>query len=336
MRVDQSRDKYVMALIRVIRQAPSVAEGCRRVGIHPSTYYRWLVRIRRDGSPSGVGRTALKARPVSRVRLEAQVVSLALANPPWGPQMLFHHLVEAGVGVGSPSMVWRILKRHGLNRAGYRYETMRIAMGLDIADQITVPSGMHKPPIGRLDADIPGDLVQIDCFHIGRVRGAKIAGHGQGTVWQYTAIDVASSYVWAEIHTTKHNPSPTLTTALAHRVASDLAQWGWQLSAVTTDNGNEFKANLFTDTLEGAGVEHRFIRPGRPQTNGKVEQVQYTILRELWQPTFTTYAEPSISSLRRDLTDYLDWYNNKRPHTGRWNQGKPPTQIIEPNAGNYP
>lgn len=336
MRVDQSRDKYVMALIRVVQQAPSVAEGCRRIGIHRSTYYRWLARIRRDGSPSGVTGAARRVRTGGRVRLEAQVVSLALANPPWGPMMLFHHLVKAGVGVGSPSMVWRILKHHGLNRAAFRYETMRIAMGLDIADQVTVPSGMHRPPIGVLDADVPGDLVQIDCFHIGRVKGAKIVGHGQGTVWQYTAIDVASSYVWAEIHTTKHNPSPTLTTGLAHRVATDLAKWGWRFKAVTTDNGNEFKANLFTDSLEAAGIEQRFIRPGRPQSNGKVEQVQYTILRELWQPTFTTYTEPSITSLRQDLNDYLEWYNTNRPHTGRWNQGKPPIEIIEPNAGNYP
>jgi transposase InsO family protein len=84
------------------------------------------------------------------------------------------------------------------------------------------------------------------------------------------------------------------------------------------------------------GVEHRFIRPGRPQTNGKVEQAQSKILPELWHPTFTTYNEPSISGLRADLADYLEWYNRKRPRTGRWNQGKPPTQNIEPNTGSYP
>lgn len=336
MRVDQSRDKYVMALIRVVQDAPSVLEGCRRVGVHPSTYYRWIARVRRDESPSGVGGAGRRVRSPERVRVEAQVVALALANPPWGPNMLFHHLVRDGVDVGSPSQVWRILKHHGLNRAAFRYETMRIALGLDMADTMLMPSRMYREPIGRLDADIPGDLVQIDCFHLGRVKGSKLVGHGQGTVWQYTAIDVASSYVWADLHTTKHSPSPTLTTALAHRVATELAQHGWKLTAITTDNGNEFKAAVFTNTLDAAGIQHRFTRPGRPQTNGKVEQVQNTILRELWQPTFTTYTEPTITSLRQDLTQYLHWYNNQRPHNGRWNQGKPPTQILEPNTGNYP
>lgn len=110
----------------------SVAEGYRLVGVHRSTYCRWLGRIHRDDTPSGVR--------------------------------------GAGRRVRSPFQVRRILKHHGLDRAAFRYETTRLAMGLDIADAVTVPSGMHGPPSGAFDADIPGDLVQIDCFHIGRVK----------------------------------------------------------------------------------------------------------------------------------------------------------------------
>ncbi len=39
--------------------------------------------------------------------------------------------------------------------------------------------------------DHPGELVGFDCFHVGRLAGTT------GRVWQYTAIDLASSYVWA-------------------------------------------------------------------------------------------------------------------------------------------
>jgi transposase InsO family protein len=155
-------------------------------------------------------------------------------------------------------------------------------------------------------------------------------------VWQYTAIDVASSYVWAEIHTSRRNPDPVRTTGLAHRVAAGLAGHGWELAAITTDNGNEFKANQFTDSLRDAGIEHRFITPGRPQTNGKVEQVQNTILREYWHPALVGYSEPSLTGIRAGLAEYLTWYNTLRPHQGRWNQGKPPATIIEPNTGNHP
>jgi transposase InsO family protein len=120
------------------------------------------------------------------------------------------------------------------------------------------------------------------------------------------------------------------------RVACDLASWGWDWKRATTDRGNEFVAKQFRDTLADLGVEHRFIAPGRPQSNGKVEQMHNTILQECWKPAFVTYKEPSITGLREDLAIFLDEYNTTRPHSGKWNNGKPPQDIIEPNTGNMP
>ncbi|MBT8201699.1 MAG: integrase core domain-containing protein, partial [Acidimicrobiia bacterium] len=79
-------------------------------------------------------------------------------------------------------------------------------------------------------------------------------------------------------------------------------------------------------------VTHRFIRAGRPQSNGKVERVQGTILEEFYQPTLLKYVEPSITGLRRDLDAYITYYNHQRPHFGKWNKGKPPSQIIHPKT----
>ena len=42
--------------------------------------------------------------------------------------------------------------------------------------------------------------MQTDCFFIGRLSGSK------GSVWQYTAIDVASGFTWAELHASERNP----------------------------------------------------------------------------------------------------------------------------------
>jgi hypothetical protein len=67
--------------------------------------------------------------------------------------------------------------------------------------------------------DHPGEPLQLDCFCIGRLSGTK------GTVWQYTAIDVASAYTWT-LHVTRRNPSAVWTSALARQVATDLAALG--------------------------------------------------------------------------------------------------------------
>lgn len=335
MRADSASGWWKMRLMAVVEGAPSIREGCRRAGIHPSTFYRWRRQVTELGDEVFVPRDRQRRVGPARRRLEAEVVAMALANPPWGPRRLFSELQLRGVGVGSCSQVWRILKSHGVNTRARRYATMGTAKALAAADDMrhTVPV---KPFIGQLDAEKPGDLVQMDCFHLGRLKGAKKTDTGQATVWQYTAIDVASSFVWAETHTTRHAPSKIHTTALVHRVARDLAEWGWKLKTVSTDSGNEFRNRLFTDTVESMGAEHRRIRAGRPQSNGKVEQVQNTILQECWMPTFVGYIDPSPTTASRDLNDYLNIYNNQRPHWGKWNQGKTPTDIIIPNTGNMP
>jgi hypothetical protein len=60
----------------------------------------------------------------------------------------------------------------------------------------------------HLNAERPGDLVQLDCFYIGRLSGTK------GRCWQYSAIDVASSFVWADVRVSPVNPATRFTSAL--------------------------------------------------------------------------------------------------------------------------
>jgi transposase InsO family protein len=335
MRADQLIADQRMRLMAVVETAPSIREGCRRAGIHHSTYYDWLARLKADGIEGLTpGHSRTRVRSGSRIRLEAEVVALALAKPALGPKQLCSQLQMRGIEVGSASQVWRILVNHRLNTSQLRYRLIAATQGLTIAEN--EGPVRSKPWVGKLKADKPGDLVQLDCFHIGRLKEARLTGRKvPGMVWQYTAIDVASSFTWAEIHTTAHNPSAVHTTALAMRVADDLARWGYEWTQASTDRGNEFVDHRFVETLEELGVKHRYIKPGRPQSNGKVEQVQNTILQECWKPALVGYVEPSITGLREDLADFLDYYNNDRPHHGRWNNGTPPATIIA-NTGNQP
>ena len=90
MRFDQLIGSHRMRLMAVVESAPSIREGCRRAGIHPSTYCDWLRRLDReglDGLTPRSGRTRIKSP--ERIRLETEVVALALATPAWGPDRLF-------------------------------------------------------------------------------------------------------------------------------------------------------------------------------------------------------------------------------------------------------
>jgi len=170
--------------------------------------------------------------------------------------------------------------------------------------------------------DHPGELVGFDCFHVGRLSGTK------GKVWQYTAIDLATSYTWAELHTTPLNPSARNTSRLARRVAADLASFGWRLERALTDNGSEFRSAEFGDTLRELGAVQTRIHPGRPTSNGSVERVQRTILEECWRPSFARSLVPKLGGLERDLEHYLAYYDTERAHTGRYPQGRTPWQTL--------
>jgi transposase InsO family protein len=112
------------------------------------------------------------------------------------------------------------------------------------------------------------------------------------------------------------------------RVASELAQAGWKLETVITDNGSEFRSHELVEALTRLGVTQRRIRAGRPTSNGHVERLQLTILGECWRPSFARSLVPTLTALQRDLVDYLRYYNYDRAHTGRLTQGRVPADIV--------
>jgi transposase InsO family protein len=250
--------------------------------------------------------------------LEQRIVAFALGHPGYGPRRISAELARrkwGGLRI-SEHGVWRVLVRVGLNTRNKRFAL--VARHRDPYER----RPPLPPPERHIDAKVPGQKVQFDCFYVGRLSGTK------GTVWQYTAIDVASAYTWAELHASERNPRSRHTRELLHRVAAELAAAGWKLREVTTDNGSEFRAKDFGAAVRRLGAHQRFIGAGRPNSNGCVERVQLTILEECWRPAFARSLVPKSTALQQDLDEYLLEYNHDRAHTGRLTQGRVPTDIV--------
>ena len=311
---------FRLRLITLAEELGSVSEACRLMGVHRSTYYRW----RRQADRWGI--EALRVRERRRPRmpneigphLEQRVIAFSLAHPGCGPRRIAAELARPKWGGLSISEhgVWRVLRRVGLNTRNKRLAL--IARHRDPYER----KPPEPPPERHVDAARPGHKVGMDCFYVGRLSGRP------GTVWQYTAIDVASGYAWAELHTSERNPRARHTRELVHRVARELRARGWRLESVITDNASEFRAREFTQALEELGARQRRIRPGRPTANGHVERLQQTVPEECWRPTFARSLQIKISALERDLDDYLETYNWDRAHTGRLTRGRVPGEII--------
>ena len=250
--------------------------------------------------------------------IEERIISFSIAHPGLGPKRVAAELAREKWGgiVVSPNGVWKALCRHGLNTRAKR-------LGLIAGYAAPYEPPRDPGPEQHIEVDRPGELVGIDCFYVGRLKKTN------GAIWQLTAIDVCSSYAWAELVICKHgSPTARQASRFAHRVAEELQAAGWRLERMLSDNGHEFRGLEFGRLLERLQVKHTRIHAGRPQTNGHVEALHKTILDECWRPAFARYIYPSFTGLQRDLDTYLDFYNRDRVHHGRLTRGRIPADIV--------
>jgi transposase InsO family protein len=297
----------------------SVSQACRTFGVHRSTYYAWKRQVDRHGLE--MLRPRERRRPLMPNQLpkmiEERIVSFSIAHPGLGPRRVASELAREKWGgiVVSPNGVWKVLCRHGLNTRAKR-------LGLIAGYAAPYEPPRDPGPEQHIHVERPGELVGIDCFYVGRLRGTE------GAIWQLTAIDIASSFAWAELVVEKaHTVSARNASSFARRVARELQTAGWHLERVLSDNGNEFKGDFIT-TIARLNARHTRIHAGRPQTNGHVEALHKTILDECWRPAFARYLHPRLAGLRRELDTYLRYYNHDRVHHGRLTQGRIPADIV--------
>jgi len=168
----------------------SVSRACRTFGVHRSTYYRWKRQVDRHGLEMLRPRERRRPQMPNQlsVMVEQKIVAFSLGHPGLGPRRIASKLArpEWGGLLVSPNGVYKTLVRHGLNTrarrlsliAGYRapYEPPR-----------------EPEPEPHINSSRPGELVGIDCFFVGRLKGSK------GPIWQITAIDTYSSFAWADL-----------------------------------------------------------------------------------------------------------------------------------------
>jgi transposase InsO family protein len=302
-----------------LAERTSVAHACRTFGVHRSTYYAWRKRVERHGLE--ILRPRERRRPKMPNQLSAvveqRILAFSIAHPGLGPKKVSSALRQERWGglVVSPNGVWRVLCRHGLNT-----RAKRLALVAGYRAPYEPPREPQPEP--HIDVERPGELVGMDCFYVGRLSNIK------GSIWQLTAIDCRSSFAWADLVVCERGPKEHQVSALARRVAAELAEAGWRLERVLCDNGQEFRALRFKRKLERLGARRTHIRAGRPQTNGHVESLHRTILDECWRPAFARYLQPSLTGLRRELADYLRYYNFERPHDGRLTKGATPAELV--------
>ena len=144
-----------------------------------------------------------------------------------------------------------------------------------------------------------------------------------GYLYLHTAIDAHTRVAFTEA---LGDERAETCAAFWRRASAFFAAIDIDVDAVLTDNAFAYRFRRFAEALDG--VEHRFTRPYRPQTNGKVERFHRTLAEE-W-----AYVRPYNSEAERlgALDEWLHLYNHHRHHTAI--DGPPMSRVNDP-AGQY-
>jgi hypothetical protein len=190
----------------------------------------------------------------------------------------------------SNSSIYRILKRHGLN---------------------CLTPKMKKEK-RRIMKERAGELGHIDCHYLGK----DLFVNDMKRYYLVCVIDAYSRVAWAEVV----EDLKSISVMFAALKSINFLNKHYQVcfEEVLTDNGSEFcsrknpKEHPFERMLLELGIKHRYTRPYRPQTNGKVERFWRTLNDDLMEGT----TFDSIEHFQDELQQYLVYYNEIRPHQG--------------------
>jgi transposase InsO family protein len=288
------------------------------MGISRTTAYRWWDRWKAQGPAGLIDRSSAAHHHPHRTPVDQEAVVLELRRTrKLGPARI------APLAGLPASTVYRVLCRHGLNRLAW----------------LDRPSGQL---IRRYERAHPGELLHMDVKKLGRLRdggGHRVHGrdsgqhrrrdrdHGPGYDYVHAAVDDHSRLAYAEVLADERGAT---CAGFLRRAGRFFAAHNITIQRVLTDNAFAYRHSRQVQAVVAElGAVQRFTRPYRPQTNGKAERFNRTLLAE-W-----AYVRPYQTNAERTaaLDGWLHLYNHHRAHTALG--GQPPISRVNNPPNSY-
>ena len=265
-----------------------MAALCREFGISRKTGYKIITRYNKVGLEGLTDRSRRPYRHANQLptQIETLIVRLKEDKPNWGAPKIRERLARLYPDVHTPaiSTVHAVLDRHGLVKRRTRRRNRAEGTTLSRPAQ----------PNELWCADYKGEFMLADrryCYPL-------------------TITDFASRYLIAceALHTTKE--------AYAFSVFESAFKEFGLPRAIRTDNGVPFASPNALFGLSRLsvwwlrlGIEIERIKPGHPQQNGRHERMHLTLKLEATKPAAKNFLQQQAK-----FDDFIDCYNNERPH----------------------
>ena len=321
--------KSRLGLLSLAEELGNVSRACKYLGYSRETFYRYKDLFAQGGEQAlkDMNRRVPNVKNRIEAHIEERVVGFAIENPAFGQTRASNELKKEGLFI-SPCGVRCVWLRHDLETFHKRLKALEAKVaqeGLILTESQVVAlekAKEEKVAHGEIETHHPGFLGSQDTYYVGYIKGV-------GKIYQQTFIDTYSKVATAKLYDRKI--ALVAADMLNDRVIPIYDKYGIPLMRILTDRGTEYcgarEHHEFQLYLAIEDIDHTKTKAKSPQTNGICERFHRTMQDEFYATAFRKKIYNNIDELQADLDIWLEYYNNERPHSGKYCYGKTPMQT---------